>query len=343
MNKREIARQFYIDTVIYDPDLSSKAAKALSADMIEVSPEQCFDMDVVFDRHVYQNVDFYSFPLTKESPQPKGHSPKSNQEKLKQRMYDILSEQLDCVKQALSDLNVKFASTAIIGDECDPHTVIITLYHHEDDENQKDATKKKQPVFSTNSIMPDRPALTERFAKFMAEYLIDKIHEDNIKEYRKSQHTPNFVPAEKVVDVIARTLCADNLDAIPVIKQRIYKTANITEDWPLQIVSKTPATIENPVQPDTDIDCPEFMIFKQEMDGNWTLENTESLKSAQMELTKKGFNLKRTQAIVVLHNLNPVPYKIFQETEEGLVELSPDEARGQKKLHISWCKKANKI
>ena len=171
MNTREIARQFSIDTVIYDPDLSSKAAKALSADMIEVSPEQCFDMDVVFDRHVYQNVDFYSFPLTKESPQPKGHSQKSNQEKLKQRMYDILSEQLDCVKQALSDLNVKFASTAIIGDECDPHTVIITLYHHEDNENQKDAMKKKQPVFSTNSIMPDRPALTERFAKFMAEYL----------------------------------------------------------------------------------------------------------------------------------------------------------------------------
>ena len=51
MNKREIARQFSLDTVIYDPELSTKAAKALSADMIEVSPEQCFDMDVVFDRH----------------------------------------------------------------------------------------------------------------------------------------------------------------------------------------------------------------------------------------------------------------------------------------------------
>ena len=31
MNKREIARQFSIDTVIYDPDLSSKAAKAQTA------------------------------------------------------------------------------------------------------------------------------------------------------------------------------------------------------------------------------------------------------------------------------------------------------------------------
>lgn len=339
MSKREIARQFSVDTVIYDPDLPAKVAKALSDNMVEVSPEQYFDMDIVFDRHVYRNTAFYSFPLTKESPQPKGHRPKSKEEQLKQRMYDILSEQLDRVKQALSGLNVKFASTAIIGDECDSHTVIITLYYHEENEKQKDTKKKKQPVFSTNSIMPDRPALAERIAKFMTEYFIDKMYEDNIKEYRKSQHTPNFVPAEKVFDVIARTICADNLGAIPEIKQRIYRTANITEDWPLRIESKTPATIENPVKPDTDIDCPEFMIYKQATDGSWSLENTENLKTAQMALTKKGFNLKRTQAIVVLHNLCPVPYKIFQETEEGLVELSPDEARGQKKLHISWCKK----
>ena len=337
MSKREIVRQFSIDAVIYDPDLPSKAAQALSADMIEVSPEQCFDMDVVFDRHVYQNADFYRFPLTKESLHPKGHEPKSKEEKLKQRMYDILSEQLDHVKQALGDLKVKIGSTAIIGDECPPNIVVITLYHHEEEEEQKG--KKKKTVYSTNSIMPDRPALTERFAKFMAEYLIDKIHEDNIKEYRKSQHTPNLVPAEKVFDVIAKTLCADNLDVIPEIKQRIYKTANVADDWPLRIVSATSATIENPVNPDTDLDCPEFMVYKQMTDGAWSLEKTENLKSAQMIITKNGFNQKRTQAIVVLHNLNPVPYKLFQETEEGLVELSPDEARGQKKLYVSWKRK----
>lgn len=100
MSKRVIIRQFSIDAVIYDPDLPSKAAQALSADMIEVSLGQCFDMDVVFDRHVYQNADFYRFPLTKESFHPKGREPKGKEEKLKQRMYDILSEQLDRVKQA---------------------------------------------------------------------------------------------------------------------------------------------------------------------------------------------------------------------------------------------------
>lgn len=339
MNKREIARQFSLDTVIYDPELSTKAAKALSADMIEVSPEQCFDMDVVFDRHVYQNADFYRFPLIKESLHPKGREPKGKEEKLKQRMYDILNEQLDRVKQALSDLNVKFRSTAIIGDECDPHTVIITLYYHEEEKKQKETKKKKEPVFSTNSIMPDRPALSERIAKFMAEYLVDKLREENIKEYRKSLHDPNFVPAEKVFDAIAKALCAGNLTVIPEIKQRIYKTANIAEDWPLRIVSAIPTTIENPVKPDTDLDCSEFMVYKQMTDGTWSLERTENLKSAQIIITKNGFNQKRTQAIVVLHNLNPVPYKLFQETEDGLVELSPDEARGQKKLHISWCKK----
>ena len=91
MSKREIARQFSVDTVIYDPDLPAKAAKALSDDMIEVSPEQYFDMDIVFDRHVYRNTAFYSFPLTKESPQPNGHRPQSKEEQLKQRMYDIFT------------------------------------------------------------------------------------------------------------------------------------------------------------------------------------------------------------------------------------------------------------
>ena len=212
-------------------------------------------------------------------------------------MYDILNEQLDRVKQALGDLNVKFRSTAIIGDECDPHTVIITLYYHEEEEKQKDTKKKKEPVFSTNSIMPDRPALSERIAKFMAEYLVDKLREENIKEYRKSLHDPNFVPAEKVFDVIARTICADNLGAIPEIKQRFYKTANITEDWPLRIVSAIPTTIENPVKPDTDLDCSEFMIYKQMTDGTWSLEKTENLKSAQTIITKNGFNRKRTKQL----------------------------------------------
>lgn len=95
---------------------------------------------------------------------------------------------------------------------------------------RKTRKAKRKSLCISNSIMPDRSALTERFAKFMAEYHADKLHEENIKEYPKSFHDPTFVPVEKVFDAIAKALCADNLDMIPEIMQRIYKTANMVED-----------------------------------------------------------------------------------------------------------------
>jgi len=52
--------------------------------MIKISPDRCYDIEIVFDRHVYSNADFYSFPLSKEVLRPKGHGPKTNEEKVKQ-------------------------------------------------------------------------------------------------------------------------------------------------------------------------------------------------------------------------------------------------------------------
>ena len=99
MNKREIVRQFLIATVIYDSDLSTKVVQALSNDMIEVSPDRYYDIKIVFDRHVYSTADFYRFPLVTEPLRPKGYKPKTKEEKVKQRIYDILSEQLDRVTE----------------------------------------------------------------------------------------------------------------------------------------------------------------------------------------------------------------------------------------------------
>ena len=51
---------------------------------------------------------------------------------------------------------------------------------------------------------------------------------------------------------------------------------------------------------------------------------------------KDGFNRKQTEVIIVLHNLEPVPYTLHIETEDGLRPVSVEEVRGNKKLFVSW-------
>ena len=53
-------------------------------------------------------------------------------------------------------------------------------------------------------------------------------------------------------------------------------------------------------------------------------------------IAKEGFNKKQTEAIVVLHDLESVPYALHIETEDGLRPVSTEEARGNKKLFASW-------
>lgn len=172
MNKREIVCQYLIATVIYDPDLTTKVVQALSNDMIKVSPDRCYDIEIVFDRHVYNNADFYRFPLSKEVLRPKGHKPKSNEEKMKQRIYDILSEQLDRITEALENLEVKFMSTALVGEDCAPDSVKITIYCHEEAEKQEG--KKNTQVYKTNRIIPDLPALLAHYVKIMSEHSFEE-------------------------------------------------------------------------------------------------------------------------------------------------------------------------
>ena len=66
------------------------------------------------------------------------------------------------------------------------------------------------------------------------------------------------------------------------------------------------------------------------------MEKVPNLKAAQSIITKSGYNFKKTANIIVLHNLQPVPFTLFEETEEGLVQISREEAIGKKKLMLSW-------
>ena len=66
------------------------------------------------------------------------------------------------------------------------------------------------------------------------------------------------------------------------------------------------------------------------------MKKIEDLQTAQQYIVK---NYKHYRKIVVLRNAEAVPYTLFAETEEGIVQVSLEEAAKYKKIHISWNKK----
>lgn len=87
---------------------------------------------------------------------------------------------------------------------------------------------------------------------------------------------------------------------------------------------------------DFEIDCPEFLLYHERTDGNWTLKKVNTLSAAQAEITKRGYNLKTTARMAVLHHLKPLGFSLFADTVEGLVRVKKQEASSIKKLNLSW-------
>lgn len=79
-------------------------------------------------------------------------------------------------------------------------------------------------------------------------------------------------------------------------------------------------------------------VFQLNQGGSWELKEVNGLKSAQQAITKQGFHYKSTKAVVVLKDLEAVPYTLFAESDDGLIAVSPSEANAHKKLHVCWNK-----
>lgn len=63
-----------------------------------------------------------------------------------------------------------------------------------------------------------------------------------------------------------------------------------------------------------------------------------TLAAAQSEITKRGYNLKTTARMAVLHRLQPLGFSLFADTAEGLVKVKKQAAAGVKNLNLSWKK-----
>ena len=331
MSKREIIRQFSISAEIYELDLAQKILESIGKDIPTLGKDLVFGMDIVFNKDVYQKAEFFQYPITKEH---KGPKPKTQQEKTKQIIYDVLSEQLDTVTAAVEELGFRFGHTAIIGEELVDNEIVVALYEEKPVEMPKG---KKQTHFRVNPIIPDRPYVMDQAAKAMAEFFLRQAREGKLQELMKENHTANWVTADKLFSAIAESLHPKSMD-VTAAKTKLIREALMESDWPLGMRSRTRNDTAELITEDTEIDCPEYIMFHLTTGGSWDMKKVEGLQEAQQIIVKHGFKSKRFKNIVVLHNQIVVPYTLFAETTEGLVLVTPEEAHNFKKLHVSWNK-----
>lgn len=329
MNEREIIKQVSVESKIYDLGLVQMVKRVFEEDMLSLEKDIHFGLDVVFNKCVYQEAAFYQYPVPKET---KGPKPRTERERHKQMIYDVLGEQLDKITSALEQVGLRFGHVSVIGDDLDGDSVQIILYREPPLES---SGPKKQTVAHVTSIMPDRPYIIEQASKVFAEMVLKQMREDKLKEIARKNHTPNWVLADKLFSAVAAVLAAENMD---VTATKMLSEAVVESDWPLHMRSRCRTDQTEVLTRGTQIDCPEYMLIRLNHGGSWEIKKVEGLKEAQQVISRQGFRNKQTKTIIVLQNLESVPYLLFAETDEGLVSVLRTEADKYKKLHVSWSK-----
>ena len=337
---------FLPGTQIYDLELANKVREELEMvteyGLVKINPDQRYQIEVAFNEDVYKaDGEFYSFPVTKATPiRRRGRKTIPESEKKLQKMYDILSEQLDNVYKVFEAAGVCVMYANIVGERYFPeNSVRVSLYTYETE--QEPGQKKKSSEARIKVITPSREGFYRNVAEAVKWLKESKAREQEREEKEremKARHIPNFVRAEDLFAEIARILYPSDCAEAIMHKEMLYKTAIQVSDWPLQIKSKVTKDTGAPIDKDTNLDCPEYLIYTQYTTGEWSIDKTENLKTARISIVKQGYNLKNTSQVIVLHNLREVPYTLFKETDEGFVMVTAEEARGQKKLQLSWNK-----
>lgn len=340
MKERKFVCKFTLDTEIYDPELPQKIVSVLQNETLEVKPNLYYGIDLIFDKLAYQTPEFFQYPLEKLLPaHPSRRDKMTEQEQWRHRTTSILSQQLSCTLSAVKTSGFDLSNGAIIGDNInDLHKVFIELYEAREKEYDKKGRLKANMI--VHNIMPDRPYTLVTAANAIARMIAEKAMEEKKRELELAAHTPNMIPAGELFTSVAKAILLDKRrkaeGEINTLAEHLRLHATIQSDWPLEIVfTERP---EQPLSEDFEIDCPEFLLYHENTNGAWTLNKIKDLVAAKFQITQNGYNRKTTADMAVLHNLKPMGFTLFAETEEGMVKVKKQEAQKMKKLTLSWKK-----
>ena len=92
-------------------------------------------------------------------------------------------------------------------------------------------------------------------------------------------------------------------DGVTTSVNKMRGEAVIESDWPLCTRSKNRGECTESMTEDTQIDCPEYVLFRLNHGESWDMKKVENIKEAQQFISKQGLRNKQKKTIVVLHKL----------------------------------------
>ena len=345
--KRKYLCNFSIATNIYDTELSNKIKEKFCSLELSPNPDASYVIEISFDLKIYSDIQFYKFPVERNQAQLERLKQQTPQEKAHTIIGEVLSQQAHTICKELPTKDVPYRSVIIAGEsKNDLNRVDFCIYEDmfappKTEETTSKKSKRKETIYVTYSIVPDRAYIAEKGAKVLAEQILRRAEEEYRKSLEKSAHTPNMVSADKIFTALATAILEEkreNKHSSPeLLAYEMVAKAHLKSDWPLEIVGNDSFIPEkSPINVDTKIDCPEFLIFVKRK-NYWSLQKVNDLSTAKHIILSNGYNQKSIEQIVVLHNLQKVSFNLFAENDGEIVPIEKSEAPNAKKLLLSWC------
>ncbi|MBE6772030.1 MAG: hypothetical protein E7547_07805 [Ruminococcaceae bacterium] len=321
MENKDLIGEVEISVRIYDSKFSSKVAAAVSKAKTEWSINTYCKVKILFDTSIYENPAFYKAKLDKKFFN-KNMKIENNKIKKSDFIYVLLDQQLNKTVEALKEAGIPISEASIIGDTIDNKDMVkISLLKDEEFTNNPD------PTFKLLSVMPDRQYLADRAAQALAPLILKLMREQTYQEECRKDGMRKTAKAECLFKSIV-----DNTD-LSLSVTEMLSSANLLSMWPLIIEHKNK---EGTIQKHTVIDIPEYIVFIKSKGSQWSIRELVDLKEAEKIITKQGYNFKGTEFILVLKDLQPMPFSLMKAENGCFSYISKEDAVSQKNLLVCW-------
>lgn len=342
--------RFTVDTRINDVDLPNKIMDKFRSLAVLPDSEKVYALNVSFGIVVYEDERFYDFPVERRQWQIdklEDLKQKGDVKQLKHTiMGEVLAQQLHNICDALAPLNINYHSATIAGEDFEEiNRVDFDIYEDTSavreglSATQKKGKRKETRMVSHN-VVPHRPSLSKHFAEVLAKMILEDMQKKSRKEAEMSLYTPNLVSTEKMFTALTTAILEDQPSEVAspeALSYELLNQAQIKDDWPLEIAGTPGAHVEeNKLNPDSQIDCPEYLVYVKKK-HSWTLRKVTDLAAAKQVILSGGYNLKSIEQVVVLHDLKNVRFNLFVDNDGEITPISKSDAHTAKKLFLSWC------
>lgn len=326
MKERKQLAQFTLETEIYDTDLDTKILELTKGADIRPTPNNALEFEIRFNKAVYSDNLFYQYPLSDKTHKLIHNT--SGRASQKDIIGYVLGEQIDKITSKLEQNGMIFQSSSIIGTEVEQHHVLITFY--DCDKIEFNSRKNGRP-FRVRGIIPDCEYAQEQAEKALEELARKKVREAVRAAIAVNNHSLKPIPSIQLFNEIAK-----NLSTAPsATGDFLLNHAHIKCKWPLNIISK--AKSDATTEFEDSVDCPEMIAFVYKTNGSWEIMQVNGKKHAS-EIVADSYSHSQTSEVLIFKDLEVLHYSLFRMAEDGIEEISKDDAAGQKGLLVSWIK-----